>query len=78
MTTRRVWLEDRHRTSNMTMGNCKIKSYASSSEQGPFGLQLRDQSPGAGSEAYGRRQPLPLLIILLQKRAVQEERREAA
>lgn len=71
-------MEDGHRTSDMTMGNCKIKSCASSVEQGPFGPQLRDQSPGAGSEAYGRRQSLPLLIIVLQKRAVQEECREAA
>lgn len=47
------------------MGHGKIKSYASSAELDPFTLQLRDQSPGAGSEAYGRRQPLPRLILLL-------------
>lgn len=47
------------------MGDSIIKSYASSAEQGPFTLQLKDQSPGAGSEAYGRCQPLPLLIFLL-------------
>lgn len=47
------------------MGHSKMKSYASSVELGPIALQLRDQSLGAGSEAYGRRQPLSLLIFLL-------------
>lgn len=45
------------------MDRSEIKSYASRTE-----LQRRDQSPGAGSEAYGRRQLLPLLILLLWKR----------
>lgn len=40
-------------------------SYASSAELGPFTPQLRDQSPGAGSDADGRCQPLPLLILPL-------------
>ena len=61
----RVWLEDCHQTSHITTGHSKIKSHANSAELVPFAVQLRDQSPGAGSEAYGRRQPLPLLISLL-------------
>lgn len=43
----------------------KMKSYTSSAELSPFALQLRDQSPGTRSEAYGLRQLLPLLISLL-------------
>lgn len=50
------------------MDRSEIKSYASRTELHPFALQRRDQSPGAGSEAYGRRQLLPLLILLLWKR----------
>ena len=45
------------------MGLGKVKSHASSAE-----LALTDQSPGAGSVACGRRQPLPRLIWLVWKR----------
>lgn len=73
-----VWMDTCHckkkrkKNKNLQSGNFRseVKSFVSRTELCSFALKLRHQSPGTRSEACGHRQPFPLLIWVLEKRAV--------